>query len=191
MVTFIAGSKAEIPHDVFHALGRYRHDVFVKRLGWAVPAASDPEEVEWDEFDTNDTVHVAAQDGAGHVCGCARLLPTTKPYLMNMVLHAQIRDKFPCDPDVWELSRVTTSTVFKGADLQVGNVDRMKGLMNTVIEEARSRGAVRLIGFASSSMLRLYRRKGFRLVPEGRALMLDDHALQRFSLSIECARAIN
>ena len=41
--------------------------------------------MELDQFDRKDTVYVVSQDEDGLVNGCARLLPTHRPYLLGEV----------------------------------------------------------------------------------------------------------
>ncbi|MDS0850264.1 GNAT family N-acetyltransferase [Burkholderia cenocepacia] len=64
-------------------LGVFRYDVFVGRLGWQLPGADATSLTEWDQFDRGRTIHVVSVDQAQHICGCARLIPTTQPYLLQ------------------------------------------------------------------------------------------------------------
>ncbi|MFD2272858.1 acyl-homoserine-lactone synthase [Undibacterium arcticum] len=62
--------------------------------------------MELDQFDRPDTLYVATQDDEGQVNGCARLLPTDRPYLLGEVFPELMNGLVPpCTPDVWELSR--------------------------------------------------------------------------------------
>src|SRR5690606_14870461 len=65
-----------------------------------------PEGIEQDQFDRPDTVYVIAVSDKGNVIGCARLLPTEKPYLLGEVFPALLNGlEPPASPEVWELSR--------------------------------------------------------------------------------------
>ncbi|MFK0377529.1 acyl-homoserine-lactone synthase [Pandoraea sp. NPDC090278] len=68
-------------------LARFRHRVFVERLGWRVPerraadAASRGEEA--DEYDHEETVYVTLRGPGDDIVGCARLLPATRRFLLK------------------------------------------------------------------------------------------------------------
>ncbi|WP_347333173.1 acyl-homoserine-lactone synthase, partial [Ralstonia pseudosolanacearum] len=79
MRTFIHGG-GRLPEAVDAALAHYRHQIFVGQLGWQLPMADG--RFERDQYDRDDTVYVVARDADGAICGCARLLPTTRPYLL-------------------------------------------------------------------------------------------------------------
>ncbi|MET5115701.1 acyl-homoserine-lactone synthase, partial [Burkholderia pseudomallei] len=66
-------------------LGAYRYDVCVRRRGWTIAGHSLDEHAEWAEFDGPSTIHVVALDDAREICGYARQLPTTGPYLLRDV----------------------------------------------------------------------------------------------------------
>lgn len=100
----VTSSAAEgLPINLYSKIARYRHKVFVERLGWPLHTENG---VELDRFDRLDTVYVVAQDDDERVIGCARLLSTTSPYLTGEVFPQLLNGLAPpCSPDVWELSR--------------------------------------------------------------------------------------
>ena len=75
----IAGTADSMPAGLLFDIARYRHRVFVERLGWQLNTAG---RFELDEFDRRDTCYIAAIDADGTVVGTARLLPTDRPYLL-------------------------------------------------------------------------------------------------------------
>jgi N-acyl-L-homoserine lactone synthetase len=87
MSHIIAGRLEDLPPDVRHNLGIFRHKVFVQRLHWEIPGVPEDANSEWDGFDGGRTVHLVALASCQEVCGCARLMPTTGPCLL--------RDIFP------------------------------------------------------------------------------------------------
>lgn len=94
---------SEMTHRQLHALARYRHQVFVQRLGWQL---GNDQGLELDQFDHPETVHLVAEDDAGCVTGCARLLPTTGAYLLGEVFADLLNGvEVPRCEQVWELSR--------------------------------------------------------------------------------------
>ncbi|MBI0326079.1 acyl-homoserine-lactone synthase [Burkholderia plantarii] len=184
----VSGSRASFEPALLAQLGRFRHGVFVKHLKWDLPMVSANDEFEWDEFDRADAVYVVLRGRDGDVRACARLLATTAPYLMHKLL-PDAQPEAP-DPRVWELSRVAVAqrAALEAAEAGDGR-DAMQTLLAAVIEAARARGISRLIGVAAPAMMRLYRKKGFRLVPEGKTFVLAGESLMRFSLHVFDGRA--
>ncbi|MCX7087723.1 MAG: GNAT family N-acetyltransferase, partial [Methylococcales bacterium] len=78
----IAGSATQLATDVIASLANYRYKVFVEQLGWQLDT---PEGIELDQFDRPDTLYVVARNHAEEIIGCARLLPTTTPYLLEEI----------------------------------------------------------------------------------------------------------
>ncbi|EIU3851274.1 acyl-homoserine-lactone synthase [Pseudomonas aeruginosa] len=89
-------------------LGRYRHQVFIEKLGWDVVSTSRVRDQEFDQFDHPQTRYIVAMGRQG-ICGCARLLPTTDAYLLKDVFAYLCSETPPSDPSVWELSRYAAS----------------------------------------------------------------------------------
>ena len=105
-----AGITAHSARHLVMQMATYRRKVFGERLGWELQAQNG---LEFDQFDRDDTMYVVAQDHNGWVTGCARLLPTTRPYLLGEVFPQLMQGQpLPCTPQVWELSR------FAAMDLQ-------------------------------------------------------------------------
>ncbi|WP_459724454.1 acyl-homoserine-lactone synthase, partial [Sideroxyarcus sp. TK5] len=78
----ISGMPNELSGELFSKISSYRHKVFIEMLGWELQTKQG---IELDQFDRPDTVYVVSQDDDGTVNGCARLLPTDRPYLLGEV----------------------------------------------------------------------------------------------------------
>src|SRR4051812_6449510 len=103
MQTFYGAAK-QLPQTEIYGLHAYRYNVFVERLHWNLPGARNGLEV--DEFDREDTIYILGRDKKGVLCGCARLLPTTKPYLLSEIFPELMHGiSLPRSDDVWEISR--------------------------------------------------------------------------------------
>lgn len=59
-----------------------RHRIFVERMHWEGIRKADGREI--DEFDNDDAIYLLVTD-EGQVCGCHRMIPTTKPHLLSEV----------------------------------------------------------------------------------------------------------
>jgi N-acyl-L-homoserine lactone synthetase len=83
-----------------------RKRVFVDQLGWQLPTAGSWLEV--DEFDNEYTVYlIASSEHDDRHLASVRLLPTTRPHMLNTIF-ANLSDGGPVvGEDVWESSRFT------------------------------------------------------------------------------------
>ncbi|WDD91952.1 GNAT family N-acetyltransferase [Burkholderia sp. FERM BP-3421] len=170
MQTFVHGD-GRLPSDLAADLGLYRHRIFVEQLGWKLPSAD--EAFERDQYDRDDTVYVFARDEAGSICGCARLLPTTRPYLLKELFPDLLAADMPAPQStaVWELSRFAANT---DDPAHAGNLMwAVKPMLAAVVECAARRGARQLIGVTFMSMERLFRRIGVHAHRAGPAQSID------------------
>ena len=93
-----------------------RKRVFVDRLGWQLRAPGSWLEV--DEFDNEYTVYlIACSDDDRHVAS-VRLLPTTRPHMLNTIFAGLCEGGPVVGPQVWESSRFTIAPVgLRGAEI--------------------------------------------------------------------------
>jgi acyl homoserine lactone synthase len=162
-----------LPDGVGDALAQYRHEIFVKQLGWQLPMADNC--YERDQYDRDDTVYVVGRDEAGSICGCARLLPTTRPYLLKELfpfLLAQGMDA-PESPEVWELSRFAASPLAAGQPEGEPLSRAFRPMLASVVRCAAQLGARQIIGVTYLSMERLFRRVGVHAHRAGQAQCID------------------
>ena len=155
------GTPAQLPPGLMERLGRYRYQVFVQRLGWPLRCKSP---FEYDQFDRADTVHLVTRDAQGEVCGVARLLPTTRPYLLGDVF-TQLLGALPrpSHAQLWELSRFAT------VDLRQDTQGPCKpfasaqaaDLLRHCLAAAASRGATEVLTVSPVGVERLLQRAGF------------------------------
>jgi len=172
----MSGVPEGLPQGLYSKVARYRHKVFVEQLDWELQTQDD---AELDQFDRSDTVYVVAQDDEEQVFGCARLLPTTRPYLLREVFPQLLNGlQPPCSPDVWELSR------FAAVDLnnQTSTLGQFSSpvaikLLQASIACAAAHGAKRLIAVSVVGVERLLRRAGFHAHRAGPPMVIDGHPI--------------
>jgi N-acyl-L-homoserine lactone synthetase len=82
--------------------GLFRKQLFVDKLGWTLSTAGG---MEFDEFDTNETIYTLLVGTSG-IIGGFRAIRCDNPYLASAVFPqlAEWRD-YPTTPDCWEISR--------------------------------------------------------------------------------------
>lgn len=173
----ISGMSGELPKGMYSQVSSYRHKVFIEMLGWELDT---PDGIELDQFDRPDTVYVVSQEEDGSVNGCARLLPTDRPYLLGEVFPQLLNGQTPpSSPDIWELSRfaaVDFSNQMSPASGQFSSEVAI-GLLRQSIQCAVEHGAKGLIAVTTVGVERLMRRAGFHCHRAGPPLIIDGHPL--------------
>jgi acyl homoserine lactone synthase len=87
---------------------KLRYRVFIERQKYSVPTHKD---MEYDQFDTPAATYLVYRDPAGRARGITRLLPTTKPYMIQEVWPTLIEDgHLPSAPDIMEATRFGVDT---------------------------------------------------------------------------------
>lgn len=161
-MNIFTGTVNTLPTGMFFAMARYRHQVFVKQLGWPLHSHAG---MELDQFDRRDTQYVVACDAKGRIIGTARLLPTHRPYLLADVFPQLLEDSpAPRSPLVWEISRfaaVPGNGDGCGRDTSVGptfSLDFFRACMAT----AHDAGAHQLVSVSPLGIERILRRGGIK-----------------------------
>lgn len=183
----ISGSRQNLSDGLYEELAAYRYQVFVEHLGWQLDTIPGHEA---DQFDRDDTVYVVARHNDGKISGCARLLPTCRPYLLGEVFPELLNGlPAPHSPAIWELSRFTAfdsnGQVKHGAGQFSSPV--AVSLLGESIATAARMGAQRLITVSPVGVERLLRRAGFHAHRAGPPMILGGHPL--FACWIEVADA--
>lgn len=157
----IGGTAQSLPREVFEGIARYRHQVFVQPLGWALPSQVG---LELDQFDRADTVYLAAREPGGRLVGTARLLSTDRPYLLGEVFPALMGGlPLPRGADVWELSRFAAMDfdATRSHPMHQFSAPISAQLLHEAMHLAAQRGVRRLISVSPLGVERLLRRLGF------------------------------
>ena len=81
---------------------RLRHRLFVERQAWRVPTYN---QLEYDQFDTPAAKYLVWLDGRGQARGVARLIPTTRPYMVEALWPDLVSGELPHTPEIWEATR--------------------------------------------------------------------------------------
>lgn len=184
-MNFVSGNKAGLSPSLYADLGCYRYEVFVELLQWDLVT---PEGIEQDQFDRQDTVYVIARNNQGRINGCARLLPTTEPYLLREVFPELLNGVTPpSSPEVWELSRVAAVDVTDMPTSPRGQLSSpiAVALLKDTIQVAARLGAKRLITVSPIGVERLLRTAGFRAHRAGPPVVVGGHSLFACWIEIE------
>ena len=173
----ITGSELILPHDIYRKVGQYRQKVFVETLGWDLQTRDG---MELDQFDRPDTLYMVSQDEGGAVNGCARLLPTDRPYLLGDVFPELMQGQpIPCSPDVWELSRFAAVdfNARGGSALAQFSSGIAVQLLRQAMACAAAHGAKRLITVSPIGIERLLRHTGVHAHRAGPPMIIGGHPI--------------
>lgn len=189
---YLAGTPAQLAPLIVASVARYRHQVFVERLGWSLATF---EGLEFDQFDRSDTVYIAARNPDGALVGVARLLPTHRPYLLAEVFPQLMGSQpLPRSAEIWELSRFAAMDLLSqhASSRQAFTSPVAVGLLQAALDLAAGCGARRLITVSPRGVERLLRRAGFAARAAAPVQVIDGHALVPCWIearqSRECAR---
>lgn len=177
MLQFFEGSSICLSTNTKKQLFNYRHQVFVERLGWDLDTEND---IETDEFDHDNTVYVIAKDTDSEVIGCARLLPTTQPYLLECVFPELLNGRpLPKESKTWELSRFTSMDLKSKKTAAVGQLSSPSTqlLLRKSMEAARNRGAKKIISVSPIGIERLLRKMNITAHRAGPPKIIDGYPL--------------
>jgi N-acyl-L-homoserine lactone synthetase len=158
-------------------LASYRHRVFVERLGWQLECENS---LEFDQFDHDDTLYLTARGAHGQINGCARLLPTTGPYLLGDVFPELLNGQpLPSSSDVWELSRFAALDLDQTGGKASGQFSSpvAVGLLKASLKLAAERGAKHVVAVTHLGVERLLHRAGFQVHRAGPPKVVDGHVL--------------
>lgn len=154
MIESFSIATAHLFQDSFASQARLRHDVFVVRRGLDHPSYDG---LEFDEFDTPAAKYLVWRDDARIVRGLARMLPTTRPYMLknywpNLVASGQLPDS----PGIFEVTRVCVDKTVEP------NLRRkiFPELLCAIQEELQSVGGIGMIGVTREHLLAHFIRRG-------------------------------
>lgn len=173
----ISGTVASLPAGLHSKLAKYRHEIFVEQLGWQLETQ---DRSELDQFDRLDTVYVIARDEQRRISGCARLLPTHRPYLLGDVFPQLLNGlPIPQSEEIWELSRFAAVDLHNTNSATAGQFSSPIALwlLKEAIACATARGAKRLISVSPVGVERLLRKAGVHAHRAGPPLVINGDAI--------------
>ena len=102
MIHLIAGATNPNCRELLAGMFRLRHDVFIKEKRWNIKSYNG---LEFDQFDTEETLYLVELDEAGAVVATVRMNPTDRPTLFSEVFADMCHGGPPKCPKTWELTR--------------------------------------------------------------------------------------
>ncbi|AQT08649.1 N-acyl-L-homoserine lactone synthetase [Pseudomonas protegens] len=183
-----SGNGKALGSQLKQDIASYRYKVFVEKLGWPLDC---PDQLELDEFDRDDTLYLAAKDETGAIVGTARLLPTTRPYLLSEVFPDLLgSDQPPSQTHVWELSRFAAVSLDKETDvLNAYSSSHSMSLLLEAFEYAKSLGARKLLTVSPSAIARLLIKRKFNIRRLGPSRLSEGLSIMALEIDLSAARS--
>jgi acyl homoserine lactone synthase len=165
MRTIAIGGRDDFAASLVSAMHEFRRTIFVHRLGWSLPMNNGTER---DDYDHSEAVYVMSFDGDDRIVASARLLPTTRPYMLSDLFPELLAGAAaPCDPTIWELSRFAVDLkAARDAAGPIASAPAME-LLRCVMHYARTRAIERLSVVTCLAMERLLMRGRLELLRLG------------------------
>ncbi|MGY4304180.1 N-acyl-L-homoserine lactone synthetase [Bradyrhizobium sp. USDA 4369] len=160
---------------------RLRYRMFVERQRWAVPHYQN---MEYDEFDTPAATYILVVDEHDQALGTARLIPTTRPYMVESLWPNLVDGLLPHSERVWEASRFGCDRV-----LSAGGRRRVIGqLIQACQEFGIANGVTSYLGVMPSWVFQnVIAAHGCPVRPLGPTLSLHGHAIEAASIEVSPA----
>lgn len=195
MLRIIGRETRNREHKALRAMFEARKRVFVDLLRWDLPVLAGRYEV--DQFDDGTAVYLIVTDEAAHHLASARLLPTTRPALLDSLYPELVDGPVPRGPDIFEITRFCLSP---GIGARVRRKAR-DALLVGLAQYAIDRGIRSYTGVAEVSWFEQIRRFGWNCralgAPRGEdgrlltalRIEIDDTTIPRLALNGIAAEA--
>jgi N-acyl-L-homoserine lactone synthetase len=163
MVQLIVGATNPNCRTLLAQIFRLRHDVFVKERGWDLKTYNG---LEFDQFDTPDTMYLAELDDDGNTIATVRMNPTDKPTLLSDIFADMCEGGPPNSPQTWELTRGAIAK-------HVRKTKHFGAIECATIEAALLWGVTAACGLFSVDLLAKKMRTGLDAKPLGQPRMIE------------------
>jgi len=155
------GSRTDLSPQLIASMHEFRTEIFINRMGWSLPLVDG---VERDSYDNEDAVYFTVQDFDDCMTACARLLPTTRPYMLADLFPQLVSNTpVPHDPTVWELGRFATDVRKTGAGRVLSLSQPTLDLLEAIMTYSRRHGVRQLVLVTAVAIERLLLRAGFHM----------------------------
>jgi N-acyl-L-homoserine lactone synthetase len=155
-----------------------RKHVFVDLLKWDLPVLDGRFEV--DQFDDGHAVYLILQDVFGRHLGSVRLLPTSRPSILDTLFPQLCEHEIPRGPEVWEITRLCISRSLRAPERR-----RVRDMIAIALaRHAMARGITTYTGVAELSWLKQIHGLGWDCAPLGVPQEIGGHRLGALRITI-------
>lgn len=166
------------PNAVMRGMFEARKRVFIDLLGWDLPVLAGRYEV--DQFDDVHARYLIYTDARHEHLASARLLPTTRPHLLDSLFGDLCDEPAPQGPDVYEITRFCLDRRLRAPERRAARDRLVLGLA----EFALASGIRTYTGVAEPGWLRQILGFGWRCRPLGQPRQVAGMTLAALRIEI-------
>lgn len=178
LITVNQDNRAD-EHVALRSMFEARKRVFVDLLKWDLPVLADRFEV--DHFDDPHATYLIVADGRGEHLASARLLPTTRPALLDGIFPYLVAGRVPNGAEIFEITRFCLSPGIGARQRRAARDTLLVGL----VEHALGHGITTYTGVAEISWFRQVQHFGWECRLLGETAIRDGRALVALAIAIE------
>lgn len=160
------------------AMFQARKRVFVDLLRWDLRVISG--EFEVDQFDTSDAIYLILTDRAGVHLASARLLPTTKPHILDSLFSHLCDGAPPTGSTIYEITRFCLDRSLKTVERR----EARNRLVSAIADYALEHGITEYTGVADMGWFQQILAFGWRCRPLGLPVRDKTSALVALGITI-------
>ena len=178
MITIHRGNRPTRCAQALLPMFEDRKRLFVDLLGWSVPVVESAYEV--DQFDDAHCVYLVDGDAGDPHLGSMRLLPTTRPHILDTLFPALCDGGIPAGAHVWEITRLCLPTRLRaGRRLEI-----RRQLISAMVDHALTEGITVLTGIVQASFRAQVLAMGWRSAALGPVARISGADLGAFRIEI-------
>ena len=179
MIVIGRQSREPANESLLQAMFETRKQVFVDLLKWDVPVLDGRYEI--DQFDDEHAVYLIVADGAGQHLGSARLLPTSRPHILDSLFPSLCAGEPPRRSDCFEITRFCLGRNQNARErLQTRNL-----LVSGLARYALENGISTYTGVAELNWLQQILAFGWRCRPLGLPQVIGGRTLGALRIDID------
>lgn len=179
MLHVMGAGTCPVPDAVMRGMFAARKQVFVDLLKWDVPVIDGRYEV--DQFDTEHAQYIVLADSDGGHLGSARLLPTTRPHILDSFYPQLCEDAPPSAADIFEVTRFCLDRNLTARERR----DVRDTLVTALADHALANGISGYSAIAEMGWLQQILAFGWRCRPLGLPVTIDGKMLGALAIEIE------
>lgn len=182
MIHIITAENRPHFHHALMEMHRQRKAVFIDQLKWRL---EDSAGLEIDAYDSVDAIYLIEADAPrAPISASARLLPTTRPHLLNEVFPYLCEEAPPTGPGVWEATRFCPAPDTPHGHQRRGMLGRV---IAGIIETALLFGIEQVTYVADAGLAPLARKAGWSVRALGPGRGRGRNRLAAFAADIDAA----
>ncbi|SKB75443.1 acyl-homoserine-lactone synthase [Sphingopyxis flava] len=179
MLLIVDSSNRAHAHHALRTMFEARKRVFIDLLKWDLPALANRFEI--DHFDDEHAIYLIVTDGEANHLASARLLPTTRPALLDSLFPWLVAGEIPQGPGVFEITRFCLAPEIGASRRRAARDALLAGLVDFALDK----GIHSYTGVAELTWFRQIQSFGWDCRPLGMPMLHRGSALTALRIDID------